>query len=622
MKISYEVSQQKLIYVFGIPDAAHDGLLKIGDTTFTGDLEADARRRIDDITRTAGIKYDLLHKELAVTQSGEAFRDYDVHRVLKNSNVAQKSPSGTTAREWFAVDLLTVRDAIAAVKRGESHLPGASTKKFFPVNFRDEQDEAITRTVEHFKRNDRFLWNAKMRFGKTLCALEVVRRCKFAKTIIVTHRPVVNQGWYEDFKKIFGGMKNFIYGDKNSDFDKLAAGGKKFIYFASMQDLRGSETVGGKFFKRAEIFSTDWSCVIVDEAHEGTTTALGDKVISELVKPKTKFLALSGTPFNILDDFDEDNVYTWDYIDEQRAKADWEKNFPDLSNPYDKLPRMNIFTYDLGQLLKISYVDEEKFFNFREFFRVEDDTFAHEADVKNFLDLLIKSDANNYPFANKNFRDMFCHTLWIIPGVKEGRALSQLLQSHKVFGAFKVVNVAGDGDSDDEPADALKKVRDAIDNYSHTITLSCGKLTAGVTVPEWSAVFMLAGSYSTSAMNYLQTIFRVQSPCNKNGVVKKNCYVFDFAPDRTLKMLAESVAVSARAGHTTDSERQTLDALLNFCPVIAMHGSQMKSLDAKKILGQLKRAYAERAVRTGFDNKVLYNDELLKLDDIDLENFQ
>ncbi|MBQ7723374.1 MAG: hypothetical protein IJT57_03525, partial [Selenomonadaceae bacterium] len=213
------------------------------------------------------------------------------------------------------------------------------------------------------------------------------------------------------------------------------------------------------------------------------------------------------------------------------------------------------------------------------------------------------------------------HSLWIIPGVKEGKVLSKLLQRHKFFGGFEIVNVAGNGDSDDEPADALEKVLDAIDTHDRTITLSCGKLTAGVTVPEWTAVFYLAGSSSTSAANYLQTIFRVQSPCNKNGRIKQNCYVFDFAPDRTLKMIAKSAAISPKAGKTKSDDLQILDELLNFCPVIAMEGSRM-NYRADNLLRELNSAWIERAVSKGFADNCLYSDEALKnLDKLDLEKF-
>ena len=466
-----------------------------------------------------------------------------------------------------------------------------------------------------------------MRFGKTLTALELVRRVEFSKTIIVTHRPVVDVGWYDDFKKIFHNEPNYLYGSRNTGYkqiDELLASEKKFVYFASMQDLRGSQKVGGKYLKNIAVFNTEWDLVIVDEAHEGTTTALGDSVIKNLVKEHTKFLALSGTPFNILGDYEE-NIFTWDYIMEQRAKAEWNiNNFGD-SNPYDELPKLNIYTYNLGEVLRNSaYVElEDKAFNFREFFRAnKSGKFVHEGDVKNFLDLLVKRGDDNYPYSKEEYRQLFRHSLWKVPGIKESLALSKLLKAHSVFHNFKIVNVAGNGDADEEATDALEKVRAAIDNYDYTITLSCGKLTTGVTVPEWTAVFMLAGSFQTSAASYMQTIFRAQSPCNKNGVIKENCYVFDFAPDRTLKVIAESASISARAGKTDDNDRIILGEFLNFCPIISVEGSQMIELDTNKLLQQLKRAYAERVVLKGFDDVNLYNDALLKLDDLEIEKFQ
>ena len=634
----------KLIYIFEIRDDAHRGLLKIGDTTIKTDyaveslvpnckaLNAAARARIKQYTNTVGVDFNLLHTELAIRNVNgnvQAFRDYAVHTVLLNSKVKKKNPRGSTGKEWFRVDLDTARAAIAAVKLGRKNLSGMNleTENFIPVILRPEQERAVVLTVKQFKTGDRMLWNAKMRFGKTLSALELVRRVGFSKTIIVTHRPVVDVGWYEDFKKIFHNEPNYLYGSRNSGYkqiDELLASKKKFVYFASMQDLRGSQKVGGKYLKNVVVFNTDWDLVIVDEAHEGTTTALGDSVIKNLVKEHTKFLALSGTPFNILGDYEE-NIFTWDYIMEQRAKAEWDKNNFGDSNPYDELPKLNIYTYNLGDLLRNSaYVElEDKAFNFREFFRInESGKFVHEGDVKNFLDLLVKRGDDNYPYSKEEYGKLFRHSLWKVPGVKESLALSKLLRAHPVFQNFKIVNVAGNGDADEEAVDALEKVRAAIDNYDYTITLSCGKLTTGVTVPEWTAVFMLAGSFQTSAASYMQTIFRVQSPCNKNGVVKENCYVFDFTPDRTLKVIAESASISARAGKTDDNDRIILGEFLNFCPIISVEGSQMRELDTNKLLQQLKRAYAERVVLNGFDDVNLYNDALLRLDDLEIEKFQ
>ncbi len=669
MNNCFEVSfEYKLIYVFTINDDTHKGLLKIGDATIKTDNNIDtlapncrvlnqaAKKRIDQYTKTAAISYQLLHTELALktvkSSDGKpvlkAFRDHDVHRVLTNSGFKKKVFEDIKGKEWFQVDLETVLKAIDAVKKSRSNISHTDiANDFSPIIFRPEQETAIKQTLKQFKSGTKMLWNAKMRFGKTLCALEVVKKSEFKKTIIITHRPVVDDGWYKDFKNIFFDRSDYEYGSKNYGvtLKELEKNGNKFVYFASIQDLRGSSAVGGKFDKNDAIFSTEWDCVVVDEAHEGTTTSLGEDVIKNIIKEKTKFLALSGTPFNILSNY-EDNIYTWDYVMEQQHKKQWGENHFGDSNPYDELPELRIYTYDLGKIISNKrYIElEDKAFNFREFFRVwtgdirldriamptncEIGDFYHENDVKSFLDLITKSDFNSqYPYSTEEYRDLFKHSLWMVPGVKEARALSKLMKKHPVFGngAFEIVNVAGDGDEEEKTDDALKKVRQAIDNagnYGYTITLSCGKLTTGVTVPEWTAVFMLSGSFSTSAANYLQTIFRVQSPCNKNGMIKQRCYVFDFAPDRTLKMVAEAVALSTKAGKASETDKRIMGEFLNYCPVISVDGTEMKEYDTNKLLQQLKRAYAERAVRNGFDDNNLYNDELLKLDGMALEEFK
>ena len=663
--------EYKLIYVFAINDEAHKGLLKIGDTTIQSEASIDALfpnckalnqaalSRIKQYTNTAGISAQLLHTELAVRlvkgkdgqQVLKAFRDHDVHRVLENSGIPKKKLKNSTSREWFEVDLATVLKAIEAVKKCQPNLSGAGTgTNFTPIVFRPEQEEAIEKTLKQFKTGSRMLCNAKMRFGKTLSALQVVKLAGFSKVLIFCHRPVVESGWREDFYKVFQENDGYLYGSKKIGIEvaSLLNSEKKFVYFASTQDLRGSTTVGGKYDKNQEIFSTLWDLVIVDEAHEGTTTELGKEVIrnvlKDLEKPHTKFLALSGTPFNILNRYDE-NIYTWDYVMEQRCKTEWDTLHFGDSNPYDELPELKIYTYDLGKILTDkSYVElEDKAFNFREFFRVwtgdikrdhkampataHTGDFVHEGDVWSFLNLITKDDPDShYPYSNEEYRNLFRHSLWMVPGVKEAKALSKLMKKHPVFGCgvFDVVNVAGDGDEEERSEDALQKVRQAINgagNDGYTITLSCGKLTTGVTVPEWTAVFMLAGSFSTSAANYLQTIFRVQSPCNKDGKIKRCCYVFDFAPDRTLKMVAESAALSTKAGKANESDRRIMGEFLNYCPVIAVDGTVMKAYDTNRLLQQLKRAYAERAVQNGFDDTKLYNDELLRLEELDIQKF-
>ena len=636
----------KLIYVFRINDAAHRGCLKIGEATCEDEnvfglspnskaLNEAARKRINQYTQTAGIAYDLLYTELTVYNRGglRSFNDKEVHNVLERSGIKKKVfDTVNKANEWFITDLETVKRAIAAVKEGRSSLSSAEvTREHSPIVFRPEQQEAINKTKKQFRKGNQMLWNAKMRFGKTLSALQVVKGMEFQRTLILTHRPVVDAGWFEDFGKIFYDRKDFAYGSKNngesySSLERRAEShGLHYVYFASMQDLRGSELVGGNFDKNNEVFATDWDLIIVDEAHEGTQTELGKAVMGELVKEQTKVLRLSGTPFNLLDDFKEDEIYTWDYVMEQRAKMSWDELHFGDPNPYASLPTLNIYTYDLGRLLH-EFVDEDVAFNFREFFRVnEAGGFCHEKDVRAFLNLLTKEDKDSlYPYANEEYRNIFRHTLWMVPGVKEARALSAMLQTHPVFQHFKVVNVAGDGDQDEESRDALEAVEQAIGkdpDATRTITLSCGRLTTGVSVKAWTAVFMLSGSYNTAASSYMQTIFRVQTPATINGRMKEQCYVFDFAPDRTLKVIAETAKISAKAGKTSQSDRKAMGEFINFCPIISVEGSQMSRFDVPHMLEQLKRVYVERVVRNGFEDNSLYNDELMKLDDLELQEF-
>ncbi len=640
----------KLIYVFRINDTAHAGCLKIGEATLPDGsdfggfspcshvLNQAAKKRIDQYTRTAGISYELLYTEVTLYSGGgtvKSFNDKAVHEVLTRSGIKRRTAAGWGS-EWFETDLATVKNAIKAVKEGRKSLSASEkTEGQNPIVFRPEQRDAIDKTEKQFRRSNQMLWNAKMRFGKTLSALQVVKDMGFRRTLILTHRPVVDDGWYDDFHKILYDRRDFDYGSRNKgeSFASLEARAKTeglhYTYFASMQDLRGSEQVGGKFDKNNEIFSTRWDLLIVDEAHEGTQTELGQSVIHELIKDDTKVLSLSGTPFNLFDEYKESEVYTWDYVMEQKAKAEWDLEHFGDPNPYEGLPTMNIYTYDLGRLLK-EYIDEDVAFNFREFFRVNDSgEFVHRKDVAAFLDLLCRKDKDTdsaYPFATDEYRNNFRHTLWMIPGVKSALALQRMLERHPVFQHFHIVNVAGEGDpTEEENAEALALLRSKIgDNpdETRTITLSCGRLTTGVTVREWTAVLMLSGSLNTAAAGYMQTIFRVQSPATINGRVKENCYVFDFAPDRTLKVLAETAKISTKAGKTSSDDRTAMAEFLNFCPVIGMEGSRMHKFDVDTMLRQLKKVYIERVVANGFEDGYLYNDELLKLGEVEINEFE
>jgi hypothetical protein len=550
------------------------------------------------------------------------------------------------------------------------------------IQFRPEQEEAITKALRQFctstgRNEDRtytpldkfrqFLWNAKMRFGKTLCALELTRRMGVKRTLIVTHRPVVDKGWHEDFKKIFGGT-DYRYATRTDDessgdfysLNRRVTDGKcRLVFFVSMQYLRRSTLVGGDNDEqlKQDILKTNWDLVVVDEAHEGTRTALGKRVIDQwLTKERTKLLHLSGTPFNLYEDFEDSEIYTWDYTKEQRAKREWDKKHPGEPNPYAELPRMNIYTYDLGELVS-GYVEEGQTFKFSEFFRVWTGNkktdladlpspdhvgrFVHENDVLAFLDLLCaKDDENNYPYSTDTFRQSFRHTLWVVPGVKEAKAMKALLEKHRIFKRFTIKNVAGDGDDDETRSNALDAVLSAIGDRpeaTSTITISCGRLTTGVTVKPWTAVFYLKGSDTTSAATYMQTIFRVQSPyINSEGKMKTECYVFDFAPERTLNAIAETAKFASltqkekRSATTTDRQQDILNMaeFLQYCNVISLKGGKMVDYDAEELFGRLQQVYVDRVVRNGFNDTSLYDvdalldiagDELKELNELGAE---
>lgn len=543
------------------------------------------------------------------------------------------------------------------------------------IVLRDEQAEAVKKAKSHFGSTPRggeyvpadaqkqFLWNAKMRFGKTICAMQLVKEMGVKRVLIVTHRPVVNDGFHEDFEKIFGkDNPNWKYGSKsdkgNTDkgdfyalntFSKLSKE-NHFVFFASMQYLRRSTLVGGDNDEqlKKDLLLTDWDLVVVDEAHEGTRTSLGQRVIDTLKKEKTKMLHLSGTPFNLFGDFKDNEIYTWDYIQEQQAKKEFAEKHPFEYNPYAELPQMKIYTYSLDKLFD-QFVEEGASFKFSEFFRTwtgnpkadkaempagAKGRFVHEAEVNKFLDMLCDdSKDSNYPFSRAIYQENFNHSLWIVPGVKEAKALEDLLHDHPVFCDFEVKNVAGNGLQGEEADDALDAVKNAIGaqpREKYTITISCGRLTTGVTVKEWTAVLYLKGSEMTSAATYMQTIFRVQSPWvdKDHGDMKSTCCVFDFAPDRTLKMVAEtakfsSMAKKKTAKKETEDERETqehrdketMQAFIDLCPVISLDGGKMAEFDVNTIYKKLENVYIDRLVRSGFDDNCLYNpEELNKLD--------
>jgi hypothetical protein len=395
-----------------------------------------------------------------------------------------------------------------------------------------------------------------------------------------------------------------------------------------------SGSQSGGFPKNEEVFDTTWDMLIIDEAHEGTQSNLGDATFAKI---STNFtLQLSGTPFNILHKHKEEDIFTWDYVMEQEAKFNWDERNPGVPNPYAKLPALSIFTYDvdtfashIGKLGKNFHDSLDGAFKFHEFFRVYKDAegndtaeFVHEAMVRRFLDLLVDNTLQTkFPYATKEYRSYNKNALWLLPNrVKIIEAMEKLLKKHPVFGKFGIVNISGNNRDDDEDKDAKNKVVKAIKNEDYTITLTGQRLTTGASIPEWTAVFMM--SDTSSAITYLQTAFRCQTPAEINGKIKTQGYVFDFAPDRTLKLVAEAIELNHKSGKINSPEqKEAMKEFLNFCPILAAEGGTMKPYDVGNMLGQLKKAIIERVSRNGFDDPKLYNDKLLQLDDLDIAKF-
>ena len=702
--MKYTITQSRLLYVLSINDRKHANLLKVGEVFVDNEIADDTNKQVlfkavrdilDKRSYMQGVNYHLEHVECTTyNQSTKCYKADDVYRTLKKMGIPSTPLNKLKGEEvdiWFHCFLAEIQEAINKIKNGQTAGYGA-------IKFRPEQDKAIGETVAHFRKPNgkAFLWNAKMRFGKTLSGLEVAKQLGYKSTLIITHRPVVDKGWHDDFKKIFGKMPEYHYATRMSDNESeggnfysltkdVDAGNKKLVFFVSMQYLRLSQYVGGKErnfdpLKKA-IMKYDWDFVMVDEAHEGIEAAAGVRVMEKLKKENTRILSLSGTPFNLLDKYDEGEIYTWDYVMEQRAKQEWDdKHFGD-PNPYAELPRMQILTFTLPKMVRDEAIENNEMFKFHEFFRVwteEDlkiykkliadeksplkreelkaklaeikvDKFIHEGAVRRFVEKLrTKSDTSQYPFSDKEFRDKFRHTFWLLPGVKEAAALEEILKEDKIFGeggklGFHIINAAGDGNIEDKDGSALAEVEDNIRGYDpttdpdrerakkkkavtakeRTITLSCGKLTTGVSVPEWTAVLCMKGSENTPAANYMQTIFRVQTHAVLNGRQKSDCYVFDFAPDRALTAVAETakMAVDAQGAgkkqmkRKQKEEEEHLQAFIKLCPVLSMDEGEMgKHFSANQIFEKLSNVYIERAVRSGYADNSIYNpDQLLNL---------
>ena len=633
---------QTIVYAWSCPYDDHKGMLKVGQTgryypKLDEDISDDseslrtaAKVRILEDTKTAGIKFNieyvtLFRYEILDEEGPLPNIDDMVRKVLTNSGFEKAGFEHEAGREWVKCDVNAVKVAVRAVKENRTALypEEISDIRHAPkFNFYPHQKDCLEWTKKNFKSHDDLLWEIKPRGGKTVTAIEITRRMGFKKTLVYTSRPDVNHEWKDAFDMIFSsgvGGADWAYGSRAgegiSDFNELmveSKNGRNVIWFASTQFLRRSDETSTAEVRK-QVLDTDWDFIIIDEAHEATLTELGQMVETKAKKEHTKILKLSGTPFNLLDRYSKDEVFTFDYNEEMKRKDEWDEKKEGYANPYAKMPQIHLRTVTLSQFTKSLKTDDNAF-SFKEFFRTKTGTtnFVHDADVTMFLDLLKNEDKESfYPYCCDQNRGFFRHTLWMVPGVEAGRALSKKLQNHEYFKQYEIINVCGDGDEEKPSNQATKEVRDGVANYWKrekvgTITLSCGKLTTGVTIPEWTGVLMLKGGNTTDAKLYLQTAFRVQGPYDSpEGIRKTSCYVFDFAPDRALTILCR--VCQANKNGDKQASKQKAKELLKFFPVLSYDGNKVIEHNVDSLFRWYNRAAAERVMANGFDDNRLYN---------------
>ncbi|HCJ4450593.1 TPA: Eco57I restriction-modification methylase domain-containing protein [Listeria innocua] len=627
------------VYGYTLPEVPnHDGYVKIGDTT------RDAVTRIFEQVGTAGLNPKILFEKVARKSDGEWFRDKDLHRFLILNGI-EKKDFNSRADEWFYFNgTLEKAEELTNKFINRDYDEVQIDDKRSDYILRNEQQQAVEKTYEYYQSNQEpkeFLWNAKPRFGKTLTTYDFIRNLNARNVLIVTNRPAIANSWFDDFNKFiawqepqmkFVSETDALNGkamtrEQYRDFlDTTSHPNPTQIFFMSLQDLKGAEFAGGNYKKLEWVPGLNWDLLVIDEAHEGIDTKKTDIAFSQLKRDFT--LHLSGTPFKALakGDFSEEQIFNWSYVDEQEAKENWDPTIG--SNPYESLPTLNLFTYQMSKMIEDEVtagltIEEEKnvdyAFDLNEFFRVkENGRFEYEESVVRFLDNL---SSGKFPFSENEYRNELKHTFWLLPRVNAAKALEKLLNSHPTFKDYKVVLAAGDGVSlhDGIEAEALDlkentksfdRVRKAIEQNDKTITLSVGQLTTGVTIPEWTAVLMLNNIESPSL--YFQAAFRSQNPYEyeEDGKLfrKENAYIFDFSPDRTLRLYDEFANnLSSGSSKTSEERKRKIKKLLNFFPVIAEdEEGTMHEIDASEVLTIPTRITSREVVKRGFMSNLLF----------------
>lgn len=626
------------IYAYSIADAAHAGILKVGQTT------RDVRQRVSEQLKTANIKnYTIELDEPAERDDGTVFTDREVRAALNRKGFE------TAELEWMRCTLQDIRSVLAELRTGRRFT--GSHHETFPM--RAEQRDAVEKTHDYFHsiwKEDmhavpRYLWNAKMRFGKTFTAYQLAKKLGAKRVLVVTFKPAVEDAWQTDIESHvdFDGWQ-YLSRNSGSDPTQVSAS-KPLVFFGSFQDLLGRDEAGNIKAKNEWLHTMHWDLVVFDEYHfgawretakelfEGEEEAIAKReakleyapgletvnedlaVLSEkeadFLPITTKaYLYLSGTPFKALatGEFIEEQIFNWTYTDEQRAKEEFAARNPAKWNPYGALPQIRLLTYQMpDELLAIASGGEFDEFDLNEFFSAEGTgkaaRFAHRNDVQKWLDIIRGAYAPQtieslktgtrppFPYSDVRLLPYLQHSFWFLPNVASCHAMANLLsERHNTFWREYAVIISAGADAG-IGLDALPPVRKTIGSgfETKTITLSCGKLTTGVTVSQWSSILMLRNLQSPET--YFQAAFRVQSPWsikNPNGdnpneeeILKPVCFVFDFAPTRALRQLSE-YGIKLSPGES--NPENAVKDLVSFLPVLAYDGANMSQVDAGGIL--------------------------------------
>lgn len=639
------------IYAYKILNASNrEGLLKVGFTS------RNAETRVKEQLQTSGMQYEIVLEESAIRNDGSSFSDHEVHRLLK------KRGCKNTELEWFRCGVDDVKAAILAIKNKEEHIENRT----LDFAMRPEQKDAVNKTTAYFEsfekensgKTSHFLWNAKMRFGKTFASYQLAKKQGWKKILILTFKPAVENAWDEDLKTHldFEGWQ-FISQKSEKSFEDLDRS-KPIVCFGSFQDFLGKNSAGGIKTKNEWVHTTHWDCVIFDEYHYGAWRDRAHELFEEEDEKEQKFaegggleffakaesenleeimpittnhyLYLSGTPFRAIStgEFIEEQIYNWTYSDEQNAKESWKEE----NNPYEALPRMVMLTYQMPESIKqIAQGGEYNEFDLNVFFSAKEENgicrFAYEEYVQKWLDLIrggfretsidnLKLGAKKpaFPFSDTRLLNILTHTFWFLPSVASCHAMERLMKQKQntFYHDYKIIVAAGI--SAGIGVEAINPVLENMGNplKTKTITLSCGKLTTGVSVKPWTGIFMLRNLKSPET--YFQSAFRVQTPWvvnnpdgknpNKKEIIKRECYVFDFAPNRALSQVAE---YSSRLNVKDSDVEKKVEEFIQFLPILAYDGSSMKQIDAAGVLDMAMSGTTATLLARRWESALLVN---------------